>query len=103
MEVKVVRLLSGEDVIAKVETLVDGVRLYSPVVMQQVPAKDGQVGFGFIPWPLFADKSDMASVGVEIRSLSIVMIYSPMRDIEQQYVTATTGLVLPSRSGLILG
>lgn len=113
MEVKIVRLLSGEDLVAKVDTSKkDVMTLFSPIIIvaNQQGDASGRMNFGFMPWPFFAERSDVEKNGVPVLRSAIVMTYNPLPDILNQYnsatggiITSTNGLVTPRKSPLILG
>ena len=106
LPVKVVRLLSGEDVLAKVDmTATGGATLYSPVVIVQQPPtqQGGQMGLGFVNWPLFAERDEVVKNGVVVSYNAIVMTYTPIADMINQYNTRISGLITPTRPSLLLG
>jgi hypothetical protein len=94
-EVKLVRLTSGEEIIAKVEQIDDGFVLNKPAVL--IPAGKDQLAFG--QWLPYADITD----GVEIPSEFIVFIVDPMVDLLNQYSASFgSGIVIPP-TGAISG
>jgi hypothetical protein len=102
MEVKAIRLLSGEDLVAKVEynaNDVGDVRLYNPIVV--IPQQDGRIGFA--QWPLFADHDEVVKNGVVVSQNVIVMTYTLNSDILNTYNSAAGGLIVPKKPSLILG
>lgn len=94
-EVKLVRLTSGEELIARVEQIGDSYMLKKPAVL--IPAGKDQLAFG--QWLPYADLTD----GVEIPSKFVVFIVEPMVDLLNQYSTAFgSGIVVPP-AGAISG
>lgn len=103
-QVKMVRLLSGEEIIAQVKyPTSDYVTLFSPLVIMPNGEQGGRMSFGFMPWPVFADKDDTKTNGVDVYNHAIVMIYNPVDDILNQYNTAMGKIIVPKKSALILG
>ena len=84
MNVKLLRLKSGEDVIADV-TLVDTedtIKLENPAMLMPIPghAHGGQVSMGFGPWAPFSDDKQF-----EIPRDWLVYISTPNMDLLNQY------------------
>ena len=79
MNVKLIRMWSGEDVIADVkDNLTEIIVITNPIVA--VPAGNGQLGFA--PWsPLLKGKDEE----IEITKKYIVYIADPQEQIEEQY------------------
>ena len=79
MNVKLIRMWSGEDVIADlIEEKDDSVIICNPIVA--VPANNGQIGF--VPWsPLLKGKNEE----LEITKKYIVYIADTQEQIEEQY------------------
>ena len=96
-EVKIVRLTSGEELIAKVEQIDDiSYILKKPAIL--IPAGKDQLAFG--QWLPYADIKD----GIEILSTYVVFVVDPMNELEAQYEEAFgSGLIVPKKSGLISG
>ena len=96
-EVKIVRLTSGEELIAKVEQIDDiSYILKNPAIL--IPAGKDQLAFG--QWLPYADIKD----GIEILSTYVVFVVDPMNELEAQYEEAFgSGLIVPKKSGLISG
>lgn len=105
MSVKVIRLLSGEDLVAKVEdhgNEYDYVTLQNPLII--VPSQDpAKPGFGVAYWPFFADRDAATKLGINVKKSTIVVIYDALNDIVNHYNTATGGLIVPTKPALILG
>jgi hypothetical protein len=93
-EVKIVRLTSGEELIAKTEQI-DNISyiLKKPAIL--IPAGKDQLAFG--QWLPYADIDD----GIEILSKFVVFVVDPMEEMKQQYEQAFgSGLVVPSAGGI---
>jgi hypothetical protein len=96
MNIKGVRLLSGEDIIANV-TLLPNVKIYSlekpaQIMVQQGPGGKPQMGLGdFLP---FAKEKK-----IEIDASKIVFLYDPIPEMVNAYNTSFgNGLVLAQSS-----
>ncbi len=103
MNVKMIRLLSGEEIVSEIEESVQWVTLRSPLVIMPNGEQGGRMSFGFMPWPVFADKDQTKKTGVDVMRHAIVMIYDPVDDILTQYNTAMGKIIVPKKSSLILG
>ena len=95
MNVKLLRLKSGEDVIADV-TLVDTedtIKLENPAMLMPIPghAHGGQVSMGFGPWAPFSDDKQF-----EIPRDWLVYISTPGKALLNQYNQMFgSGIVVP--------
>ena len=95
MNVKLLRLKSGEDVIADV-TLVDTedtIKLENPAMLMPIPghAHGGQVSMGFGPWAPFAEEKEF-----EIPRDWLVYIATPSKDLLNSYNQMFgSGIVVP--------
>ena len=94
MNVKLLRLKSGEDVIADV-TLVDTehtIKLENPAILMPMgDPKGGQMQMGFGPWAPFSDQKEF-----EIPRDWLVFISTPGKDLLNQYNSMFgSGIVLP--------
>ena len=94
MNVKLLRLKSGEDVIADV-TLVDTedtIKLENPAILMPMgDPKGGQMQMGFGPWAPFSDQKEF-----EIPRDWLVFISTPGKDLLNQYNQMFgSGIVVP--------
>ncbi len=87
-DVKVLKLTTGEEVIARVEQQRDYMMLEKPMTMAPVPAP-GQMGFAMVPW-MMAAKGDFIQL-----SLSHIVVETEAKsEIEKNYLASITGLSL---------
>ena len=92
-DVQIVRLTTGEEVVAKVKydkgfyTLTDGILL--------VPAGEGKIGM--VPFVPYATREP-----VVIGESHVMFTVEPMDELKKQVIEATTGLILPGSGGLKL-
>jgi len=95
-EVKIVRLTSGEELIAKVEETDTNVTLKKPAIL--IPAGKDQLAFG--QWLPYADISN----GIEISKDYVVFVIDPMNELVAQYEESFgSGLVVPKSKDIISG
>jgi hypothetical protein len=91
MNIKLIRMWSGEDVIADVkDNLTEIVVISNPIVA--VPSGNGQIGFA--PWsPLLKGRDEE----IEITKKYIVYIAETQQEIEDQYQEMFSVLKTPSK------
>ena len=95
MEIKLIRMSSGEDVLAEIVSQDDdSISLINPIVA--VPAGNGQIGFA--PWSPLLDK-DMDPLVVSKQF--IVWMTDPSPNVVEEYKKMFSNIVLPD-SNLIL-
>ena len=87
-EVKIVRMTSGEQIIAKVRQKMEGGYILEKPAML-IPAAQGQLGI--VPWMPYADMDE-----VEVKESTVDFIVKPMKELAQEYTTMNTGLVVPT-------
>ena len=89
-DVKVLKLTTGEEVIARVEQQRDYMMLEKPMTMAPVPGQTpGQMGFAMVPW-MMAAKGDFIQL-----SLSHIVVEAEAKgEIEKNYLASITGLSL---------
>jgi hypothetical protein len=95
MNVKLIRMWSGEDVITdQVGDLVDRIVIRNPIVA--IPTGNGQMGFA--PWsPLLKDKD----VDLEITKNYIVYISEAQEQIVEQYEQMFSVIKSPSKKLIV--
>jgi len=91
MNVKLIRMWSGEDVIADlVGDLTDHIIIRNPIVA--IPAGQGQMGFA--PWsPLLKERG----IDLEVTKKYIVYITEPQEQIVEQYEQMFSVIQKPSK------
>ena len=92
-DVKVLKLITGEEVIARVseEEHSDLLTLEKPMTLQMIPptTSTGQVGFALVPW-IKAAKNDKVTVSIE----HILITDEASDQSEKNYLQVVTGLSL---------
>ena len=93
IEVKVLKMISGEEVIARVseEEHSDLLILEKPMTLQMIPptTSTGQVGFAMVPW-MKAAKNDKATISIE----HVLVSDEASKQTETNYLQVVTGLSL---------
>ena len=90
-DVKVLKLITGEEVIARVSTESSNLLILDrPMILQMMPAnQQGQVGFAIVPW-LMAGNSEKITISIE-HILAEDVVKS---EVEKNYLANVTGLTL---------
>ena len=93
-DVKVLKLITGEEVMARVSNdLSDGgglVTLDNPMTLQAVPTnQQGQMGFALVPW-LMSGKSTKITISID----HVIAQDDPKDQAEKNYLANVTGLTL---------
>ena len=87
-EIKIVRLTTGEELIAKTTETEDSYTVKNPAIL--IPAGKDQLAFG--AWLPYGDISD----GVTINKKYVIFVIDPIRELMNQYNTSFgSGLVVP--------
>ena len=88
--VKVLKLTTGEEVIARVGQEGDNIIVEKPMTMAPVPGQTpGQMGFAMVPW-MMAAKGD----SIQISLSHIVCETDAKSEIENNYLASITGVSL---------
>jgi len=95
MNVKLIRMWSGEDVIAdQVGDLTESIIIRNPIVA--IPAGNGQMGFA--PWsPLLKDKN----IDLEVSKKYVVYISEAQEQIVEQYEQMFSVIKSPSKKLIV--
>jgi len=98
MKVKIIKLITGEELLAEVVGDDTMVRVKNPVRIVVMPNKiDPKTpNIGFAPWAEFSDDKEFA-----LDKSHIVAIMTPIKEFVNQYSSMFGGLVVP-KSNLIL-
>jgi hypothetical protein len=91
-DVKVLKLITGEEVIARVsEEHNDLLTLEKPMTLQMMPpnTSTGQVGFALVPW-IKAAKNDKTTISIE----HVLVTDEASKQTETNYLQVITGLSL---------
>ena len=91
-DVKVLKLITGEEVIARVsEESSNLLTLEKPMTLQMLPpnTSTGQVGFAMVPW-IKAAKNDKATISID----HVLVTDEASKQTEKNYLQVITGLSL---------
>ena len=90
-DVKVLKLITGEEVIARVtEEENNLITLKNPMTLQMLPpTSTGQVGFALVPW-MKAAKNNKATISIE----HVLVTDEASDQTEKNYLQVVTGLSL---------
>ncbi len=85
--VKLIRLISGEEILAKAEEIDGGINIKDPVIL--IPTKAGSLGLTH--WMPYVEVDT-------ILNASIVFVGVPHKDLVKQYDSVISGIVLPDNT-----
>jgi|TARA_R100000149_G_C5800396_1_gene87922 hypothetical protein len=88
-ETKLVRLVSGEEVLAKIENVDGGVKLTKPYLI--IPTQGR--GIALMPWCPY---SNIQSEGVTLPTDKIMFVSGLAKELENEYLSVTTGIEVPT-------
>ncbi len=100
MQVQLVRLINGEELLGKIiPSSNDIVRIQNPVRVVVMPNKlDPKVpNVGFAPWAEFSEDKSF-----DIDKRHVLCIMNPVKEFINQYNSMFGGLVLPTNSNLLV-
>lgn len=102
MAIKILKLISGEEVLSEVNLGHTHAHLTDPVGVSIVRQQNGQPGVGFVPFPLHkdGDPSTPPKKGytIDIPLSSVVYSYEPAQDFIDNYNQIFgAGIVLPNK------
>ena len=88
-KVELVRLVSGEEVLAKIENLGEATSFDKPHII--IPTQ--QKGIALMPWCPY---SNIQEDGVVVPNDKIMFITTPHNDLVKEYTTMVTGIEMPT-------
>ena len=90
-DVKVLKLITGEEIITRLTRKEKVVSLNKPMMLRTVPATSatGQIGFALVPWLVSGNNQT-----VEIESIHIIAEDDSRDQVSKNYLEAVTGLTL---------
>ena len=98
MNIKLVKILGGEDLIADVVENSGTIVIKNPVRVVVMPSASGQSpNVGFAPWAPFSKQTEFL-----LDRDHIISIMEPIDEFVQQYKMAVSPIVTPPQSKLIL-
>jgi hypothetical protein len=102
MEIKILKLITGEEVLGEVEIESETeVVLVNPVGVAIVRGKDGQPNVGFAPFPMHAEPKTGSTIAFAKKN--VLYSYVPAKEFVDNYNQIFgSGIVLPNKQ-LIVG
>ena len=102
MEIKILKLITGEEVLGEVEIESETeIVLVNPVGVAIVRGKDGQPNVGFAPFPMHAEPKTGSTIAFAKRN--VLYSYVPAKEFVDNYNQIFgSGIVLPNKQ-LIVG
>lgn len=98
MNIKLVKLLNGEDLIADVNVVVTRLDIKNPLRVVVMPSAAGQSpNVGFAPWAPFSKDTDF-----KLDMAHVIAIMEPVEEFVQQYKMTVSPIVTPPQSKLII-
>ena len=88
-EVQLVRVVSGEEVLAKIENMGEATSFDKPHIIIPTQAK----GIALMPWCPY---SNIQEDGVVVPNDKIMFITTPHNDLVKEYTTMVTGIEMPT-------
>ncbi len=97
MNIKLVKLVTGEEILCELENKDNGIVMKNPIAMMTVPGEDGQIGLGLAPWLPASKTREMP-----IKNEHIICIVEPSKDLHDHYnTTFGSGIVVPPDKDII--
>jgi len=94
-EIKLIRLISGHEVLAKVVDSTPGILvLNQPVALVYQQSGPGQMSVGFAPFMPYAEGD------IPLERAVIAAIATPKDQMNKEYVRATSGIVIASNTAV---
>jgi hypothetical protein len=103
MEIIVLKLITGEDVLGEVQTESETEYVIeNPVGIAVVRGRDGQPNVGFAPFPIHAPQTKGSTI--TLAKKNVVYYYVPADDFIENYKQVFgSGIVLPTPKQIITG
>lgn len=97
MEIKTVKLVSGDEVICILEDSPSGYKLKNAHQLQMVASRTGQPAFGLLPYPFSSEDKE-----IEVKFSSVMFICNTSEDFLTQYKSIIgIGIVVPQKEIII--
>jgi hypothetical protein len=102
MEIRILKLVTGEEIIGELITDGGKFRIKNPVIVAVMRGKDGTPNVGFAPFPTYAE--EVKDAILEFRLEHVVYSYVPAADFCKNYEQIFgLGLILPGDKKIITG
>ena len=103
MNIKGLKLVTGEDLVAELESESETeLVLLNPVGITVIRGQDGQPNIGFSPFPIHAEQVSGSTLVISKRN--VVYSYTPAEEFTKHYEQLFgTGLIVPPQPKIITG
>lgn len=98
MNVMIVKLTSGEDIIGEVEACPSWVEIKNPMVLVMRPDAGGQMKGGMVPFAPFSEDDK-----VHVYPHAIAADYKPSQDLVNEYNRIFGGIVVANQMPIVKG
>jgi hypothetical protein len=100
--IRVLKLVTGEDLLAEIESDELGYKIINPVRIAVMPGSNGQPSVGFAPWPTHAEPEKDAEYIIARKH--VVYEYTPAQEYINNYNQVFgSGIVVPPTKQIITG
>lgn len=96
--IKVIKLVTGEDIVCQVLNEVNGYDLKDVITLHQVPAGDGQMQIAVLPFLPYSIKDTT----ITIKDEHIITTSDPSTDILNQYQNVFGAIAVPKQQDIIV-
>jgi len=79
-EVKIMKLVNGDEIISEIEIKDNKITLSSPAKLLMFPSEDGGMGTGLMPWNPYSDKDEFV-IDIEY----VIVFIDPPTDLRNGY------------------
>ena len=98
MNVKIFKIINGDDILSQFEEKDDNILLTNPVKLMPMPTQAGGMGFGMLPWCMYSDVKEF-----EIKASHVIVATDAPKDFYNKYNEEYgPGIVTPHDSGIII-
>lgn len=100
---KVIKLITGEEILGKIEEADDHVIVTNPIMIALMPGNDGEPKVGFAPWPIHSEPTEK-DIPRKVNKNHIVYEYVPAQGYINNYNQIFgAGIVVPPTVRIIKG
>ena len=102
MNIRILKLITGEEVLGEVVSDTAVIKVKNPVSVAIVRDKSGVPNVGFAPFPLHAESK--SGLTVDFDRQNVVYSYEPAEDFVRNYDQLFgTGIILPKQQSIVTG
>ena len=97
MNIKILKLGSGDDIISNIEEKDEEIILNNPARLMMFPTEEGGMGMGLVPWCPYTDKETFT-----INSLHVITMFDAPEELSNEYNKQFgSGIVTPPTSIIV--